>query len=164
MAVSGYKEHWLTTIYIYTRFCNGSGVSGNGFLGVFKYGGIELYYRYSKLWKTKRFNEMCVLGGGEISGSRRDVASSWCLSCLWFLQLMVDHEFFMDTMQMVVAIPLCFGSFSFVIMELYITERCPVVLGQLGRRWWCSSDWVGICGSLCCARFIQTPTNTGSIL
>ena len=90
--------------------------------------------KYSKLWKSKRFNEMCVLGGGEISGSRCDVASSWCLSCLCFLQLMVYREFFMDTMQMVVAIPLCFGSFSFVIMELYITERCPVVLGQLGRR------------------------------
>ena len=25
--------------------------------------------RYSKLWKSKRFNEMCVLGGGEISGN-----------------------------------------------------------------------------------------------
>ena len=62
-------------------------------------------------WKSKRFNEMCVLGGGEISGSRCDVASSWCLSCLCFLQLMVYREFFMDTMQMVVAIPLCFGSF-----------------------------------------------------
>ena len=58
-----------------------------------------------------RFNEMCVLGGGEISGSRCDVASSWCLACLCFLQLMVYREFFMDTMQMVVAIPLCFGSF-----------------------------------------------------
>ena len=46
-----------------------------------------------------------------------DVASSWCLACLCFLQLMVYREFFMDTMQMVVAIPLCFGSFSFVIME-----------------------------------------------
>ena len=65
---------------------------------------------YSKLWKSKRF----VLGGGEISGSRCDVASSWCLSCLCFLHLMVYREFFMDTMQMVVAIPLCFGSFSFV--------------------------------------------------
>ena len=54
---------------------------------------------------------MCVLGGGEISGSRCDVASSWCLACLCFLQLMVYREFFMDTMQMVVAIPLCFGSF-----------------------------------------------------
>ena len=54
---------------------------------------------------------MCVLGGGEISGSRCDVASSWCLLCLCFLQLMVYREFFMDTMQMVVAIPLCFGSF-----------------------------------------------------
>ena len=46
----------------------------------------------------------------------------------------VYREFFMDTMQMVVAIPWCFGSFSFVIMDLYITEWCPVVLGQLGRR------------------------------
>ena len=35
-----------------------------------------------------------------------DVASSWCLACLCFLQLMVYREFFMDTMQMVVAIPL----------------------------------------------------------
>ena len=40
---------------------------------------------------------MCVLGGGEISGSRCDVASSWCLACLCFLQLMVYREFFMDT-------------------------------------------------------------------
>ena len=119
--------------------------------------------RYSKLWKSKRFNEMCVVGGGEISGSRCDVASSWCLSCLCFLQLMVYREFFMDIMRVVVAIPLCFGSFSFVIMELYITERCPVVLGELSKGWWCSSEWVGICGSLCCARFIQTPTNTGSM-
>ena len=30
---------------------------------------------------------------------------------------MVYREFFMDTMQMVVTIPWCFGSFSFVIME-----------------------------------------------
>ena len=83
---------------------------------------------YSKLWKSKRFNEMCVLGGGEISGSRCDVASSWCLACLCFLQLMVYREFFMDTMQMVVAIPLCFGSFSFVIMEFvhhWMVSCCP---------------------------------------
>ena len=58
-----------------------------------------------------RFNEICVLGGGEISGSRCDVASSWCLACLCFLHLMVYREFFMETMQMVVAIPLCFGIF-----------------------------------------------------
>ena len=69
-----------------------------------------LHKMYSRLWKSKRFNEMCVLGGGEISGSRCDVASSWCLACLCFLQLMVYREFFMDTMQMVVAIP--FVSFS----------------------------------------------------
>ena len=83
--------------------------------------------------KTYRFNEMCVLGGGEISGSRCDVASSWCLSCFCFLQLMLYREFFMDTMQMVVAIPLCFGSFSFVTME-FVHHWCPVVLGQLGLK------------------------------
>ena len=64
---------------------------------------------------------MCVLGGGEISGSRCDVASSWCLACLCFLQLMVYREFFMDTMQMVVAIPLCFGSF---VHHLWLALLC----------------------------------------
>ena len=64
---------------------------------------------------------MCVLGGGEFSGSRCDVASSWCLACLCFLQLMVYREFFMDAMQMVVAIPLCFGSF---VHHLWLALLC----------------------------------------
>ena len=66
---------------------------------------------------------MCVLGGGEISGSRCDVASSWCLSCLCFLQLVVYREFSMDTMQMVVAIPLCFGSF---VHHLWLALLCKI--------------------------------------
>ena len=70
-----------------------------------------------------RFNEMCVLGGGEFFGSRCDVASSWCLACLCFLQLMLYREFFMDTMQMVVAIPLCFGSF---VHHLWLALLCEI--------------------------------------
>ena len=70
-----------------------------------------------------RFNEMCVLGGGEISGSRCDVASSWCLACLCFLQLMVYREFFIYAMQMVVAIPLCFGSF---VHHLWLALLCKI--------------------------------------
>ena len=75
----------------------------------------------SELWMSMRFNEVCVLGGGECLGSRCDVASRWCLSCLCFLQLMLSREFFMGTAQMVVAIPLCFGCFAspiFVILDI----------------------------------------------
>ena len=75
----------------------------------------------SELWMSMRFNEVCVLGGGECLGSRCDVASRWCLSCLCFLQLMLSREFFMGTVQMVVAIPLCFGCFAspiFVILDI----------------------------------------------
>ena len=70
----------------------------------------------------------------EVGAMLRPVGVYMCLSCLCFLQVMVYREFFMDTMQMVVAMPLCFESFSFAIMALYITEWCPVVLGQVGRR------------------------------
>ena len=39
------------------------------------------------MWKLKRFNEICVLGGGEIFGSRCDIASNWYLVYLCFFPI-----------------------------------------------------------------------------
>ena len=48
--------------------------------------------------EVKAFNEIYVLGGGEISGSWCGVVSNWYLVYLFFLQLIIYHDFFMDIM------------------------------------------------------------------